>query len=254
VTRLKGKTAIVTGGGTGIGRAIGLALGQEGARVAILGRRREALEQAASEITQSGAQAKAIVCDVTDKNAIREAVTQTEAAFGPVNVLVNNAGIVSVSTVESITEEQWQDVIETNLTGPFLMCRAVLPSMRKAGGGSIVNIGSVLGLVAIKDRAAYCASKGGLTLLTKAMALDHAHEKIRINCICPSVVETELVRAVFPDTEEGRRARQARIGTIPLGRLGKPDDVAGLAVFLASDESSWVTGTAIPVDGGVTAY
>jgi len=126
--------------------------------------------------------------------------------------------------------------------------------MRRAGGGSIVNIGSVLGLVAIKDRAAYCASKGGLTLLTKAMALDHAHENIRVNCICPSVVETELVRGIFSDTEEGRRAKKARIGTIPLGRLGKPDDVAGLAVFLASDESSWVTGTAIPVDGGVTAY
>jgi len=161
---------------------------------------------------------------------------------------------LSVSTVESVSEEEWNRVIETNLTGPFLMARAVLPSMRKAGGGSIVNIGSVLGLVAIKDRAAYCASKGGLTLLTKAMALDHAHENIRVNCICPSVVETELVRGIFSDTEEGRRAKQARIGTIPLGRLGKPDDVAGLAVFLASDESSWVTGTAIPVDGGVTAY
>jgi meso-butanediol dehydrogenase / (S,S)-butanediol dehydrogenase / diacetyl reductase len=254
VTRLKGKTAVVTGGGTGMGRAIALALGREGAKVAVLGRRQEVLEGVAEELRQSGVEGRAVVCDVTDKKAISQAMAETEAAFGPVHILINNAGILSVSTVESVSEEEWERVIETNLTGPFLMARAVLPSMRRAGGGSIVNIGSVLGLVAIKDRAAYCASKGGLTLLTKAMALDHAHENIRVNCICPSVVETELVRRIFSDTEDGRRARQARIGTIPLGRLGRPDDVAGLAVFLASDESSWVTGTAIPVDGGVTAY
>ena len=254
VTRLKGKTAVVTGGGTGMGRAIALALGREGAKVAVLGRRKEVLEGVAEELVRSGAGGKAVVCDVTDKKAIGQALAGVEGAFGPVNVLVNNAGVLSVSTVESISEEDWDRVIETNLTGPFLMSRAVLPSMRRAGGGSIVNIGSVLGLVAIKDRAAYCASKGGLTLLTKAMALDHAHENIRVNCICPSVVETELVRGLFSDTEEGRRAKQARIGTIPLGRLGRPDDVTGLAVFLSSDESSWMTGTAIPVDGGVTAY
>lgn len=134
------------------------------------------------------------------------------------------------------------------------MCRAVLPSLRRAGGGAIVNIGSVLGIVAMKQRAAYCASKGGITLLTKAMALDHAHENIRVNCICPSIVETELVHGLFSDSEEGRKLREARIGTLPIGRFGKPDDIAELAVFLASDESSWITGTAIPADGGLTAY
>lgn len=249
-----------------MGRAIALAFGREGARVVVLGRRRDRLEQVAKELAERGAErgvergaergaeGKAIVCDVTNQEAVQKAVAETEAAFGPVNVLVNNAGALSISTVESVSEEEWDRVLQTNLTGPFRMARAVLPSMRRAGGGSIVNIGSVLGLVAIKDRAAYCASKGGLTLLTKAMALDHAHEHIRVNCICPSVVETEFVQGLFADTEEGRKARQARIGTIPLGRLGKPDDVTGLAVFLASDESSWVTGTAIPVDGGVTAY
>jgi meso-butanediol dehydrogenase / (S,S)-butanediol dehydrogenase / diacetyl reductase len=237
-----------------MGRAIALAFGREGARVAVFGRRNEPLQLVVREIRAEGGEAKAAVCDVTKKDQIRHAVEQTEAAFGPVNVLVNNAGVVSVSTVESVSEDDWDRLLETNLTGPFLMCRAVLPSMRKAGGGSIINIGSVLGLVAIKDRAAYCASKGGLTLLTKAMALDHAQQKIRANCICPSVVETDLVKAVFSDTDEGRRARQARIGTIPLGRLGQPEDVVGLAVLLASDESSWMTGAAIPVDGGVTAY
>jgi meso-butanediol dehydrogenase/(S,S)-butanediol dehydrogenase/diacetyl reductase len=254
VTRLAGKIAVVTGGGTGMGQAIALALGREGAKVAVLGRRREPLDRVAGELAAQGAVGKAVVCDVTDGKAVSAALEQVEGAFGPITVLVNNAGALSVSTVESISEEDWDRVIETNLTGPFLVSRAVLHSMSRAGGGSIINIGSVLGLVAIKDRAAYCASKGGLTLLTKAMALDHAHENIRVNCICPSVVETEFVRGVFPDTEEGRKAKQARIGTIPLGRLGKPEDVAELAVFLASDESSWMTGTAIPVDGGVTAY
>jgi len=144
--------------------------------------------------------------------------------------------------------------MQTNLKGPFLMSRAVLPSMRLAGGGSIVNIGSVLGLVAMKQRAAYCASKGGVTMLTKAMAIDHAHENIRVNCICPSIVETELVQGLFADSEAGRQTRDARIATLPLGRFGKPVDIADLALFLASDESSWMTGTAIPVDGGLTAY
>jgi len=252
VTRLKGKTAIVTGGGTGIGRAIALALGREGARVAVLGRRREPLEEVAKEMVQG--EGKAIVCDVTKSEAIQRAVAQTEAAFGPVTVLVNNAGTLSVSTAESISEREWDRVLETNLKGPFLMARGVLPSMRKAGGGSIVNIGSVLGLVAMKDRAAYCASKGGVTLLTKAMAMDHAHENIRVNCICPAIVETPLIKGLFSNSEEGRRSRQARMDTFPLGRFGQPGDVAELVVFLASDESSWLTGTAIPLDGGLTAH
>jgi len=134
------------------------------------------------------------------------------------------------------------------------MSRAALPAMRRAGGGSIINVGSVLGIVAIRDRAAYCASKGAVSMLTRAMALDHAHDQIRVNCLCPSIVESDMTRNLFAETEAGRQARESRLASIPLGRFGKPDDVAGLAVFLASDESSWMTGTVIPVDGGVTAY
>jgi meso-butanediol dehydrogenase / (S,S)-butanediol dehydrogenase / diacetyl reductase len=134
------------------------------------------------------------------------------------------------------------------------MSRAVLKEFRKAGGGAIVNIGSILGLVAMKDRAAYCASKGGVTMLTKAMAVDHAHENVRVNCICPSIVETDLVKAIFAAGEKGQELRRSRAASIPLGRFGKPMDVAELAVFLASEESSWLTGAAIPLDGGLTAY
>lgn len=253
MTRLKGKTAIVTGGGTGIGRAIALAFAREGARVAVLGRRGVLLDRVAKEIAQTGVEGKAIVCDVSQSEATRKAVAEVEVAFGPLSVLVNNAGTLSVSTVETISERDWDRVLETNLKGPFLMARAVLPSFRKAGGGSIVNVGSVLGLVAMRDRAAYCASKGGVTLLTKAMALDHAHENIRVNCICPSIVETDLVQGLFSGTEAGRKARESRLNMLPLGRFGQPQDVAELAVFLASDESAWLTGTAIPIDGGLTA-
>jgi NAD(P)-dependent dehydrogenase (short-subunit alcohol dehydrogenase family) len=254
VTRLKGKVTIVTGGGSGIGRAIALALAAGGARVAVLGRRQEPLEGVVKEISQAGGQAIAVAADVTRDDEGRKAAQETEKAFGRIDVLVNNAGALSVSTVDSISEEEWDRVLATNLKGPFLMSRAVLPAMRRVGGGSIINIGSVLGLVAMRDRAAYCASKGGVTLLTKAMALDHAHENIRVNCICPAIVETDLIRDLFSKTEEGRNARDARISTLPLGRFGKPADIAGLAVFLASDESSWMTGVAVPVDGGLTAH
>ncbi len=256
MTRLAGKVALVTGAGSGIGKAIAIALAREGAKVALAGRRKEKLDETAAEIWKGDPSAETlpVVCDITRSVETNAVVAQVEQTLGKLNVLVNNAGALSVTTIETITEEEWDSVISTNLKGPFLMSRAVLPAMRRAGGGSIVNIGSALGLVAVKDRAAYCASKGGVTSLTKALALDHAKDNIRVNCICPSVVETDLIRDLFASSEAGRLAKEARIATIPAGRFGKPQDIAGLAVFLASDESSWMTGTAIPVDGGLTAY
>jgi len=252
VTRLRGRVAIVTGGGSGIGRAIALAFSEQFAEVVVAGRRPDKLEETAAAIRKAGGEALAIPCDVSKAQDAQRVVDQTETAFGRVDVLVNNAGALSVSTVETIAEDEWDRLMATNLKGPFLMSRAVLPAMRRAGGGSIINIGSVLGLVAMKDRAAYCASKGGVTLLTKAMAIDHAKDNIRVNCICPSIVETDLVQGLF-STEEGAKVRDARLATLPLGRFGKPQDIAGLAAYLASDESSWMTGTAIPLDGGLTA-
>jgi NAD(P)-dependent dehydrogenase (short-subunit alcohol dehydrogenase family) len=254
VTRLSGKVALITGGGTGIGRAIALAFAREGASVAVAGRRLEKLREVISEVQKQGGAGLAMECDVTSAKDIARAVKGTVERFGRLNVLVNNAGTLHVSTVEGISEEEWDRVMTVNVKGPFLMSRGVLPEFRKCGGGAIVNIGSVLGLVAVKDRAAYCASKGGVTMLTKAMAIDHAHENIRVNCICPSIVETELVKGVFDESEQGQALRKARIATIPLGRIGSPVDVAEMAVFLASEESSWITGAAIPLDGGLTAY
>lgn len=254
MTRLEGKVALITGGGTGIGRAIALAFAREGAKLAVAGRRKEKLNETIREMEKQGGQGLAIVCDVAKAKDAAHAVRETVKNFGRLNVLVNNAGVLHASTIEGIAEEEWDRLMTINLKGPFLMCRAALPEFRKAGGGAIINVGSVLGLVAMKDRAAYCASKGGVTLLTKAMALDHAHENIRSNCICPSIVETELVQGLFSASQEGKALRKARIGQIPLGRMGRPEDVAELAVFLASDESSWLTGAAIPLDGGLSAY
>ena len=254
MTRLAGQTALITGGGTGIGRAIALAFSREGANVAVAGRRADKLQGVVREAEQLGGQALAVVCDVTKSADADRAVRETAARFGRLDVLVNNAGRVQVSTVEGIAEEEWDLMMKINLKGPFLMSRAALPEFRKAGGGTIVNISSLLGLVGMKDRAAYCASKGGVTLLTKAMALDHAHEGIRVNCICPSIVETELVQSLFKEGSAGEAALRARVAGIPLGRMGRPEDVAEMAVYLASKESSWMTGTAIPLDGGFSAY
>lgn len=253
MTRLAGKTAVITGGGTGIGQAIALAFAKEGARVAVAGRRMEKLQETLYLLKQSGTDALAMECDVTKSADTERLVKAAEDRFGNVNVLVNNAGALSVSTVETISEADWDRIMGANLKGPFLMSRAVLPAMRRAGGGSIVNIGSVLGIAAIRDRAAYCASKGGVAMLTKAMALDHAHDKIRVNCVCPSIVESAMTEMFFAETEAARKLRESRLASVPLGRFGKPNDIAGIVVFLASDESSWMTGTVIPVDGGVTA-
>jgi len=252
--RLAGKSAVISGGGTGIGQAIALAFAREGAQVAVAGRRKEKLDETLQLLQQAGCSALALECDVTKAADTQRVVKSAEDAFGKVNVLVNNAGALSVSTVENITEEDWDRVMATNVKGPFLMSRAALPAMRRAGGGSIINVGSVLGIVAIRDRAAYCASKGGVSMLTKAMALDHAQDNIRVNCVCPSIVESDMTRNLFAETEIGQQARESRLASIPLGRFGKPADIAGLTVFLASEESSWMTGTVIPVDGGVTAY
>ena len=254
MTRLVGKVALITGGGTGIGRAIALAFVREGAKVAVAGRRKEKLEETLRDVEKLGGEGLAIVCDVAKAKDGERAVKETAKAFGQLNVLVNNAGVLHAATIEGTSEDQWDNLMTINLKGPFLMCKAALPEFRKTGGGTIVNVGSVLGLVAMKDRAAYCASKGGVSLLTKAIALDHAHENVRSNCICPSIVETELVQGLFAASEEGKALRKARIGSIPLGRMGRPEDVAEMAVFLASEESSWLTGAAIPLDGGLSAY
>ncbi|MGH9815130.1 MAG: SDR family NAD(P)-dependent oxidoreductase [Candidatus Acidiferrales bacterium] len=254
MARLAGKVAFVTGAGTGIGRACAELFAREGARVTLAGRRREPLESAVRAIREAGGEALAVPCDVTQAMHVEQAIAATVSRFGRLDVLVNNAGALLVASAAETSEEEWDRLMDVNLKGAFLVSREAVKQMRGDGGGAIVNIGSVLGLVAMPKRAAYAASKGGLVLLTKAMAIDHAAEGIRVNCICPSIVDTELVQGLFATQPDPEAARRARAQAIPLGRFGQPVDVAQLAVFLASDESSWITGAAIPVDGGLTAY
>jgi NAD(P)-dependent dehydrogenase (short-subunit alcohol dehydrogenase family) len=250
--RLAGKTALITGGGTGIGRACAELFALEGASVAIAGRRSAPLEAVAAEIRGQGGKCISVTCDVTDGAQAEHAVRATAQALGGLHVLVNNAGATFVGTVEQTSEEEWRRLLDVILTGTFLVSRAALPEMRRSGG-AIINIGSVYGLVARTSRAAYVAAKGGVTQLTRAMALDHAAEGIRVNCVCPAIIQTEMLETVFAQALNREEAIRQRVADIPLGRMGKPVDVAQLALFLASDESSWLTGAAIPLDGGFSA-
>ena len=249
-SRLSGKIAIITGAGTGIGRAIALAFAQEGAQLTLVGRRKDHIERVAHEV---GGSPLVMPVDVSKKKDIERVVGQTVERFGGLNVLVNNAGVLHIGTAEQITEDQWDETFNINVRGLWLLSRAVLPAMRKAGGGSIVNVASVLGINAARNRACYAASKGAVVLLTKGMAIDHGQEKIRVNAICPSFVETDLTAAVLKNAADPDEVRRERTAVHPIGRLGKPEDIAGMAVYLASDESAWVTGAAMAVDGGYLA-
>lgn len=247
--RLEGKVAIVTGGGSGIGRAIATALAREGAQVAICGRDRNKLDAAAREIGSGGEDCLAISADLGEPIEIDGLVSATVKRFSALHILVNNAGVLLPGTAESLSYEGWEQTFATNVRAPWLLTRAVLPHLRKAGGGSIINIGSVLSTLGAPNRVAYAASKGAVLAMTRAMAVDHAAEKIRVNCICPGIVETEMVAAFNMD----EAARKRRLAMHPLSRFGQPEDIAGLAVFLASDESSWITGAEYVVDGGYSA-
>jgi|SRR5579885_606866 NAD(P)-dependent dehydrogenase (short-subunit alcohol dehydrogenase family) len=251
--RLAGKYALITGGGSGIGRACALAFAAEGASVAVLGRRRDPLQRVVEEIAARGGSGMAVVADVTDAASVRRALEEIAERFPALHVLVNNAGASYVGTIEETPEEDWQRVLAVNLTGAYLVTRYALGLLRGAGGAAVINMASVYGLVARPRRAAYAAAKGGLVQLTRAMALDHAAEGIRVNCICPALVETEMLERVLGTGEQAERELASRIAELPLGRIGRPEDVASLAVFLASDESSWMTGAAVALDGGLTA-
>lgn len=248
--RLKDKVGIVTGAGTGIGRACAIALANEGARLTLAGRRKDPVEQLAHKL---GDRTVPISCDVTRPDEIERLVGETVKRFGGLHFLLNNAGVLRAGTAEQVTEEDWDQTFDTNVRAVWLLSRAVLPQLRKAGGGSIINIASVLGMVGARNRAAYAASKGAVVQLTRCMAIDHGPDNVRVNAICPSFIETELTAAMLAKAGDPAAVRRERTSAHPIGRLGRPEDVGGLAVYLASDESAWVTGAILPVDGGYSA-
>ena len=249
-----GAAVLVTGGTSGIGAAVARAFGDAGAAVLLTGRDGTRGSQVAADIASDGGTAEFLAADITDKGTCGHLVDAMLDQFARLDVLVNNAGIIHRADAEETTDEQWNETIAVNLTAAFRMSRAAIPAMRKQGGGAIVNIASDWALVGGKRGVAYCASKGGLLLMTKAMALDHAEENIRINAVCPTDIMTPMLTDEFRATGLSKAEALAVLGeAIPMGRVGTPEEVARAVLFLASDQASFMTGVGLPVDGGITA-
>ncbi len=248
--QLYGKTAIVTGGAGGIGRAAALLFASEGAAVGIVDLNQEQGEEVAREISIAGGRAIFEPADVTRPADCRRVVERIVHEFGGIHILFNNAGIIRRASVVEISEEDWDAVMAVNVKSVFLMSREVIPIMTTAKGGSIINTGSGWGLAGGPRAAAYCASKGAVVLLTKAMAIDHGRQKIRVNCICPGDTDTAMLRSEARQLGEAEDRFLAESAKRPLGRVGRPEEIAQAALYLASDAASFVTGAALVVDGG----
>jgi 3-oxoacyl-[acyl-carrier protein] reductase len=247
---LSGKVAIVTGSSRGIGRAIALALAKDGANIVVNAASNiTKAREVAKEIESMGREALGVVADVSKKEHVESMVEQTLKRFGKIDILVNNAGVVGPTVpIQELSEEDWERVISVDLKGAFLCCRAVIPHMIRQRSGKIVNISSIAGKEGNANMAAYCAAKAGIIGLTKALAEEVAKYGIRVNCVCPALIETELVERMDKKQAEYLKSK------IPLGRLGKPEEVAELVKFLVSDASDFITGQAINIDGGRGKY
>jgi NAD(P)-dependent dehydrogenase (short-subunit alcohol dehydrogenase family) len=248
--QLHGKTALITGGAGGIGRATAMLFAREGAAVSVIDLNDGAGADVARNIRASGGRAIFECADVTRAADCKRVVERTVREFGGIHILFNNAGIIRRASVVETSEANWDAVMAVNVKSIFLMCREVIPVMRKAQGGSIINTASGWGLAGGARAAAYCASKGAVVLLTKAMAIDHGRQNIRVNCICPGDTDTAMLRSEAQQMGESEDRFLAEAARRPLGRVGTPEEIALVALYLASEASSFVTGTAVVVDGG----
>jgi NAD(P)-dependent dehydrogenase (short-subunit alcohol dehydrogenase family) len=248
--QLEGKTALITGGAGGIGRASALLFAREGAAVSIVDLNQEAGEEAVREISAAGGRAIFERADITRASACRRVTERTVRELGGIHILFNNAGIICRASVLELSEEDWDAVMAVNVKSVFLMSRVVVPIMAKAGGGSIINTASGWGLAGGPRAAVYCASKGAVVLLTKAMAIDHGKQNIRVNYICPGDTDTAMLRREAGQLGEAEDRFLADSARRPLGRVGTPEEIAQAALFLASDAASFITGAAVVVDGG----
>jgi len=251
--KLDGKVALITGGNSGIGSATAALLAKEGAAVVLTGRNKERGEQVAQAINDAGGTAMFIRSDVRIAEDCRQAVEQTLERFGRIDVLFNNAGVFHPKTVPECTEQEWDETIDSSLKGAFLMSKYTLPSMIERGSGSIIHTSSGWGILGGDRAASYCAAKGGLVIMAKAMAIDHGPDGIRVNCVCPGDTDTPMEHADAENRGMTWEEYHAGASKRPLGRMGTTDDIARAVLFLASDDSSFVTGESLVVDGGGVA-
>lgn len=250
---LTGKVAVVTGGSRGLGLEIAHGLGEAGAALVITGRRKQWLDPAEQELREAGHEVLALEADVGDAEGAKATVAATVERFGGIDILVNNAAIELYGTVVEMPEDEWDRVVAVNLRGVYLVSRFCIPSMAARGGGAVVNVASVQAFVCLPRSAAYVATKGAVVALTRAMALDHAADRIRVNCVCPGSIETPLLRDAA-EQEADPAAMFAEWGRRhPIGRIGKAEEVAEVILFLAGDQASFVTGSPYLVDGALSA-
>jgi NAD(P)-dependent dehydrogenase (short-subunit alcohol dehydrogenase family) len=248
--KLHGKFVLITGAASGIGRAAALLFAREDAAVVITDVNESAGQAVAAEIKNNGGRAIFEPGDITRATDCHRVIERTVREFGGLHVLFNNAGIIRRASVVELSEADWDRVMAVNVKAIFLMCREAIPIMASAGGGSIINTASGWGLAGGPRAAVYCASKGAVVLLTKAMAIDHGPQNIRVNCICPGDTDTAMLRSEAQQLGEPGDRFLAEAAKRPLGRLGRPEEIAQAALYLASDAASFVTGTALVVDGG----
>jgi NAD(P)-dependent dehydrogenase (short-subunit alcohol dehydrogenase family) len=252
VFSLDGKTAAITGAGSGIGEATAHCFANAGAMVYVLDRDPEAGKKVVDAINRTNPRAQFIVCDVADVASVKAAADQVLQKSDRCDVLVNNAGIGHVGSILATTVEDLERLWAVNVRGVFNLSKQLLPTMIEQGGGSIINIASVGGVVALKDRMAYCTTKFAVVGITKSMALDHAAARVRVNCICPGRVETPFVQARLKQYADPKKAYNDMAASHPVNRMGKPGEIASAALYLASDEASFVTGSCLLIDGGLS--